>query len=121
VVDQPLAAARLAVTRIAVEVAQVRRHYPPVVNAALAAAMATILALAAVGLADRRGRVLRLPTAVVVLPLVAVVGVTFAVPEGRYGWAGLVALAPAVGVGAAAVLERLRGPQPGRSSGGTAR
>lgn len=117
VVAEPLAAARLALTRVAVEVAQVRRHYPPVVNLALGAVILALAAMAALGLRDPRGRPLRIPTAVVLLPLVGVVAVTFAVPEGRYGWAGLVALAPAVGVGAAVALERLR-PQAG---GGTAR
>ncbi len=114
---EPLASLRLALTRVAVEVAQVRRHYPPVVNVALGAAMLAMAVTAALGLRDARGRPLRVPTAVVILPLVGVVAVTFAVPEGRYGWAGLVALAPAVGVGAASALERLR-PQAG---GGTAR
>ena len=117
VAEHPLAVARLAAARIAVEVAQVRRHYPPVVNVALGLAMLVLGGLAVAGLLDPRGRELRIPTAVVLVPLVAIVGVTFAVPEGRYGWAGLVALAPAVGVGAATALERLR-PQRG---GGTAR
>ena len=107
-IAHPAATARLGLTRIAVEVAQVRRHYPPIVNAILAAAMVMIAGLASAGLRDRRGRPLRLPTAVVLLPLVGIVGATFAVPEGRYGWAGLVALSPAVGIGAARVVERLR-------------
>lgn len=112
VAAHPVATARLLATRVIVEIAQVRRHYPPVVNVVLAVAVLVLTGLAAIGLADRRGRTLLGPTAIVLLPLVAIVGVTFAVPEGRYGWAGLVALAPAAGVGAAAALDRVR-RQPG--------
>ena len=114
----PLAVTRLAAARVAVEVAQVRRHYPTPVNVALGAAMLVFAVLATVGLLDTRGRDLRIPTAAVALPLIGVVAVTFAVPEGRYGWAGLVAVAPAVGVGTAALWERLAGRQ---RIGGTAR
>jgi len=114
----PLAVTRLAAARVAVEVAQVRRHYPTPVNVALGAAMLVFSVLATLGLLDTRGRDLRVPTAAVALPLIGVVAVTFAVPEGRYGWAGLVAVAPAVGVGTAALWERLAGRQ---RIGGTAR
>ncbi len=108
VVAHPLPTLRLAAARVVVEVAQVRRHYPTVVNLGLGSAMVLLLALAVVGLRDPRGRKLRIPTATVLVPLVSIVAATFAVPEGRYGWAGLIALAPAVGVGAEVLTERLR-------------
>lgn len=108
VAAEPWAVLRLVATRVAVEVAQVRPHYPPAVNAALGTAMVGLLVLAAVGLRAPEGRLLRVPTSVVLVPLVGIVGVTFGVPEGRYGWAGLVALAPAVGVGAAVASRSLR-------------
>ena len=118
VAAHPVAVTRLAAARVAVEVAQVRRHYPTPVNVALGGAMLAFAVLATVGLTDARGRDLRAPTAMVGLPLIGIVAVTFAVPEGRYGWAGLVALVPAVGVGATALWERLAGRQ---RIGGTAR
>lgn len=110
--DHPVATARLFLARVLTEVAQVRRHYPPLVNIAVGTAVAGLALLASIGLLVPRGAALRAPTLLVALPLMAIVGATFAVPEGRYGWAGLVALAPAAGIGAAAIIEATRRGQP---------
>lgn len=117
IMTHPGAAVRLAVTRVVVEVAQVRRHYPSVANTLLGVTMMAFSLLTAVGLHDRRGLPLRLPTVVVLLPLIGVTAVTFASPEDRYGWAGLVAAIPAAGLGAQVLVERV-GAQRSR---GTAR
>ena len=100
----PLAVARLAMTRVVVELAQVRPHYPIAVNLAVGSAMAFLLIALLLGATDARARRLREVGITVALPLLLLIGATFAVPEGRYGWAPLVALLPLAGVGAERVL-----------------
>lgn len=114
VAAHPVAFARLAVTRMVVEVVQVRRHYPPVVNVAMALAMVAYFVSAAIGLRDRRAASLRVPTLAIAVPLLAIVGATFAVPEGRYGWASLLTLAPTAAVGFGWTVVRLRRRQGAR-------
>lgn len=100
----PLAVARLAMTRVVVELAQVRPHYPSAVNVAVGSAMALLLIALLLGASDARARRLREVGVTVALPLLLLIGATFAVPEGRYGWAPLVALLPLAGVGADRML-----------------
>jgi 4-amino-4-deoxy-L-arabinose transferase-like glycosyltransferase len=102
--DHPLAVTQLIVSRVAVESIQVRRHYPSVVNLAFGSAMLVLLVASAAGWRDPRTTLLRRPVVVLGLPLMALVGLTFAVPEGRYGWAYLVLLSPLAGVGTARFL-----------------
>ena len=91
-------------TRVVVELAQVRPHYPNAVNVAVGSAMAFLLVALLLGAFHARARRLREVGITVALPLLLLIGATFAVPEGRYGWAPLVALLPLAGVGAERVL-----------------
>jgi 4-amino-4-deoxy-L-arabinose transferase-like glycosyltransferase len=102
--DHPLATSRLVVSRIVVESAQVRRHYPLAVNLAFGSAMLLLAATTVAGWSDPRSTPLHAPVVLLGLPLLLLVGLTFAVPEGRYGWAYLVLLSPLAGVGAARIL-----------------
>lgn len=97
----PIASARLFFTRVGAEVAQVRPHYPFAVNVAAGFAICLYLASAVIGLREARAASLRRPAFILMVPILALVGLTFATPEARYGWGALVALAPFVGVGVA--------------------
>lgn len=106
VVSEPLPVARLGMIRILVEVAQVRRHYPVPVNIAVGIAMALLLYATIIGLRTSGARSLARTSAALGVPILLLVGATFATPEGRYGWGALVLTAPLAGIGAARVLER---------------
>jgi len=104
----PVATVRLGVTRLAMETAQVRRHYPLVVNIAFGLAMLVFLGSAAAGWVDRRARASRTVFLVIGIPLMLVTMATFAVPEARYGWAYLLPLSPIAGIGADRAVNFLR-------------
>lgn len=106
--QHPVATVRLATTRIAVESAQTRRHYPRPVNLAVGIAMIALFVLAAIGATQPRSRTLVRAALILGLPLLLMVGATFATPEGRYGWSYLTLLAPLGGIGSAVALQRLR-------------
>jgi hypothetical protein len=116
--SHPLATARLAGARLAVETAQVRRHYPAVVNIAFAFAMLLLAGSVAVGWGDARSRHARTVSLVIGTPLMLLTMATFAVPEGRYGWAYLLPLAPIAGTGIDRVIDRMRNVA-GRSDAST--
>ncbi len=107
VARHPFAIIRLGVTRMFVEVSQVRPHYPLYANLAVGAGMLLFVLAAVAGLTDRRWTSFSRAGIIFALPILLLVGATFAVPEARYGWGGLVALTPAVGVGAARVARVL--------------
>jgi hypothetical protein len=95
----PFATMRVAVARLAMETAQLRRHYPTVVNVAFAFAMLLLAGSVASGWTDARARASRTTFLVIGTPLMLLTMATFAVPESRYGWAYLLPLAPIAGVG----------------------
>jgi 4-amino-4-deoxy-L-arabinose transferase-like glycosyltransferase len=105
--DHPLAVLKLPVARVALEVAQVRRHYPPPVNVAVATAMAALLGAIAVGLRGPR-RLPVLPAVLLSVPQAALVAVTWAIPEGRFGWAFLLPFAPTAAAGTVRILRSVR-------------
>lgn len=121
-VTHPLAVGRLIGARMLVEVAQVRRHYPPVVNVGIGAAMLGFLGAAA--LSGRMPAAARSRSSALIIgaPILLLVGATFATPEGRYGWGALIVLAPLAGIGAGGglttLLVGLRRPRTG--TGGNA-
>jgi len=103
----PASVARLGAARLWTETHQVRRHYPSAVNIAVALAMSALFAATVLGfVAFTGGRPLPIAIATIGIPLALLVPVTFAVPEGRYGWAYLITLAPLAGIGAARLLRR---------------
>lgn len=108
VAENPVATLRLSLVRLVVEVSQVRPHYPFAVNALAGSAMTFFLLCALLGFRDTRVAPLRRPAALVMIPILALVGLTFATPEARYGWGALVALSPFVGVGATRLLSSVR-------------
>jgi 4-amino-4-deoxy-L-arabinose transferase-like glycosyltransferase len=104
--SHPVAYARLFASRIAMAAAQVRPHYPEAVNVAIGMAMMMLFVSTLLGATAPETKALRRATAIVGVPLLLLVGATFATPEGRYGWGALVALAPLAGIGGDAIRAR---------------
>lgn len=103
----PVSALRLMTTRIVVEVAQVRPHYPLIANIAAGAAILLYLFAAVVGAITPGAQQMRRASLFLAIPHLLLVGVTFATPEARYGWSGMIALSPLVGIGANRVVVSL--------------
>lgn len=104
-VEHPTSVGRLALTRIFVETVQIRRHYPSAVNLAVGLFMAGYLVASAIGLVMLARTPLTRVSLLVAVPLALLVGGTFAVPEGRFGWAFLIAFSAHAGVGGSRALE----------------
>lgn len=105
VAEHPIAVARLAIQRIWTETIQIRRHYPAVVNLGVGIFMIGYAGATVVGLIVLRRSDLTKVVLLIAAPLALLVGGTFAVPEGRFGWAYLVAFAAHVGVGTSRILR----------------
>ncbi len=104
----PVAAGALVFSRVATEVAQVRRHYPAPVNIGVGFMMVLLLGFAAIGSRQPETAELRRATFILGVPILLLVGLTFATPEGRYGWAALIALAPLAAIGVTRAFPELR-------------
>lgn len=109
VAQNPAAVARLGATRVIVETLQARRHYPTLINVAFLASTLTYLGFVILGLRRTTTRAFLSPVLVFSLPQVAMVGATFAVPEGRFGWAYLLMFAPIAGGGVAVAFSIVAG------------
>lgn len=114
VVDNPVATGRLAVTRIWVETVQVRRHYPALVNYGVGFFMIVFVFAVGFGLFDLRRERLSQIVLLIAIPLALLIGVTFAVAEGRFGWAYLLAFSVHAGAGAARLVAFAR-PMPSQT------
>ena len=95
----PVAMLRLGSSRIAYETLQVRPHYPLIVNLAFGSAMLAYLAVIALGWRQPEARSARTVAVTLSVPLLALTSATFAVPEGRYGWAYLLPFIPLAAFG----------------------
>lgn len=113
--QHPVAVARLPLARVGLELVQVRRHYPAVVNLAVGVAMSAFLAAVALGLRATRGHP-RLPVVLLAVPQALQVAATWAIAEGRFGWGFLLPLAPTAGAGVASTVARARRLAPSRGS-----
>lgn len=99
VAQHPAAVVRLGATRVIVETLQARRHYPTPVNIAFLSFTLAYIGFVILGLQRTTTRAFLSPVLAFSLPQVAMVGATFAVPEGRFGWAYLLMFAPIAGGG----------------------
>jgi 4-amino-4-deoxy-L-arabinose transferase-like glycosyltransferase len=115
-VSAPVQTLDVGIRRIGVEFIQVRPHYPRPVNILVGGTMLVYLAAAALGARAPAGRTLRRPVLTLVIPMLAGIGATWASPEGRFGWAFLVLLAPWVGIGLDRSTARFRGLRRGPRS-----
>ena len=111
--EHPVAVAELGVRRIVAELTQVRPHYPMVVNVIIAMQMVVFFSLASIGLVRARRDPITPSILAVSAGLLLAIAGTWAIAEGRFGWAMFATWSPWVAIGAEAVwsrTERLLGP-----------
>lgn len=106
--EHPVDVALLGVRRVWWELKQVRPWYSRELNAFTAATMATFYLLAAVGAWTSRHSSLMLVATGLSLPSMALIGVTWAIWEGRFGWWFLVVWTIWVGIGAEKLTSIVR-------------
>jgi len=99
-VEHPVDVALLGARRVWWELKQVRPWYSQELNAFTAITMTTFYLLAAVGAWSSRRSSLMLVTTGLSLPSMALIGATWAIWEGRFGWWFLVVWTVWVGIGA---------------------
>jgi len=104
--SNPLPVARLGLLRIWWELVQVRPHYPLAVNGVVGLQMVLFYGLAALGLRRNRSPTLTHVTSAMTVGLLLVIGATWAIAEGRFGWAILAMWSPLVGIGAETLMQR---------------
>ena len=109
--QHPVAVLRLGGQRVLAELTQVRAHYPPAVNGVIAVQMVGFYLLAAIGLGRSRKDPLTRSILAVSAGLLLVIAGTWAIAEGRFGWAMLATWSPWVGIG----LDSVWGWASGRS------
>jgi len=105
----PAAVLNLGLQRVAWELIQVRAHYPRLVNLITGMLMVAVAGLTAVGAYAARGSSLNRAVVPVCVGLALVIAATWAIAEGRFGWAMMATWAPWIGIG----LDRLLGRVPG--------
>ncbi len=107
-IEHPVDVALLGARRVWWELKQVRPWYSQELNAFTAITMATFYLLAAVGAWTSRRSSLTLVVTGLSLPFMALIGVTWAIWEGRFGWWFLVVWTTWVGIGAERLMEVIR-------------
>jgi hypothetical protein len=107
--QHPVAVLRLAGHRVLAEVTQVRAHYPVLVNRIVAVQMAGYFLLAAIGLRLTFRDPLTRSILAVSVGLLLVIAGTWAIAEGRFGWAMFATWSPWVGIGADAAWSSAKG------------
>jgi len=107
--QNPLAVAELGARRILAELLQVRGHYPAAANVIIALQMVVVYVLAAIGFARSRHDPFTRSAVAVSIGLFLVIAATWAIAEGRFGWAVFATWSPWIGIGADAVLPQARG------------
>jgi len=104
--SNPLPVARLGLLRIWWELVQVRPHYPLAVNVVVGLQMVLFYGLAGLGLRRNSSSTLTHATCAMTVGLLLVIGATWAIAEGRFGWAILAMWSPLVGIGAERLMQR---------------
>gem|GEM_PF-1343463 len=106
--QHPVAVGELGIRRVVAEVTQIRPHYARGVNLVVGLQMALFALLALIGAVRARKDPLTPSILAVTAGLLLVVAGTWAIAEGRFGWAAFAAWSPWVGIGADRTLVRLR-------------
>lgn len=105
IIDHPVAVARLAATRVSWELAQIRPWYSASLNAYLAVSMTAFHIFGAVGLFVTRRTHFTLLTFLLSIGWAGLIGITWAIWEGRFGWWFMVLWVVWVGVGVAHTVQ----------------
>lgn len=108
VLKHPVSVGRLATTRVAWELAQIRPWYSSFLNSYLAISMACFHLLALYGLLLTWRTRFTLIAGLLSLGWMALIGVTWAIYEGRFGWWFMVLWTVWVGAGFAELTRRSR-------------
>jgi hypothetical protein len=116
--QHPIAVLRLGALRVFWEFVQVRSHYPTSINILVALQMIGFFALAGTGLMSAKSHPLTRSILAVSIGMLLVIAGTWAIAEGRFGWAVFAAWSPWVGIGGVALLRRREGVLPQAPSPG---
>lgn len=107
VLDHPIDMVNLGARRVWWELKQVRPWYSRELNAFTAASMSGFYLLAAVGAWASRRTTLTLVVSGITLPFIALIALTWAIWEGRFGWWFLVLWTVWAGVGAQWLVDQI--------------
>lgn len=113
--QHPVAVLGLGGRRVLAELTQVRAHYPATVNAVIVVQMVGFYLLAAIGLGRSRNDPVTRSIVAVSAGLLLVIAGTWAIAEGRFGWAMLATWSPWIGIGLDTVWGWVRGVRSQRS------
>lgn len=105
--DHPLPVVGLGLRRTAWELVQIRPHYPASVNVLVGLGMFAFYLFALVGRQRLAATEIDGAVACLALPLLGTIFLTWATPEGRFGWAVLLLLIPWVAAGMSDTFGRL--------------
>jgi hypothetical protein len=107
IVDHPIDVAKLGAARLGLELIQVRPQRADVYNVFTAVIMVAFIALFVGGAIRLRQTPLIRAVAVVSLPYMGLIAITWAIQEGRFGWWFMTTWIPVVAVAVAKLVERL--------------
>lgn len=108
-VTNPLPVLGLGLRRVGWELIQVRGHYPRSANVVTALLVAGVVLLTLLGRREARGSSINRAIAAVSVGLALVIAATWAIAEGRFGWAVMATWSPLVGIGLDRLLDGPRG------------
>jgi 4-amino-4-deoxy-L-arabinose transferase-like glycosyltransferase len=105
--QHPVSMMRLGLLRVGWEFIQIRSHYPPVLNGIIGLQMFGVFILAMVGFRGAHGSALNASVVAVSLGLMLIVAGTWAIAEGRFGWAMFATWSPWLGLGADRLMSKV--------------
>jgi 4-amino-4-deoxy-L-arabinose transferase-like glycosyltransferase len=107
ILDHPIDVAKLGAARLGLELIQVRPQRADVYNVFTAVIMVAFIVLFVSGAIRLRRTPLIRAVAVVSLPYMGLIAITWAIQEGRFGWWFMTTWIPVVAVAVARFIERL--------------
>ena len=107
ILDHPIDVARLGVARLGLELIQVRPQRADVYNVFTAVIMVAFIVMFVGGAIRLRRTPLIRAVAVISLPYMGLIAITWAIQEGRFGWWFMTTWIPVVAVAVAKLIERL--------------
>lgn len=103
----PVPVARLYSTRLVYEMIQIRPWYSPQLNVFALVSTVVLLCLAVTGLHLKKGSPIRTATLMTIIPQALLICLTWATPEGRFGWWLLAPLTVFAACGAGSIAGRV--------------
>ena len=109
ILDNPIDVAKLGLARLGLELIQVRPQRADVYNVFTAVVMLAFIALFFVGAVKMRRSPLMRGVAVISVPYMGLIMITWAIQEGRFGWWFMTTWIPVVAVAATRLLGKVTG------------